>query len=145
MASTEEDAESAPVCNLGATDVPGLPIFMEALEMSSITEEQSACIASVWLFEMKIRQKSLSGYGMRREFAYMFPTASLFSAALLHIPSVHRSVRDFLDANGANMTPHSSRRVINTPVRKRMRGRPDADEQMSCRRRCAYEARLTCR
>ena len=29
------------------------------------------------------------------------------------------------------------------PIRNRMRGRPDADAQMSCRRRCAYDAWLT--
>ena len=114
MATTEEDVQSAPVSNMGATDVLGPPVFMEALDMSSLTEEQSGFITSVRLFETEIRQKSLSGSDVRREFADMFPPASLFSAALLHIPSVHRSVRDFLDANGANMSPHISRRVINT-------------------------------
>lgn len=86
---------------------------MASLDMSSLSEEKIGFVTSVRLFQLEIRQKSLSVVDVRREFADMLSPASLFSTELLLIPSVHRFVRDFPDRNGANMTPHSSGLVIN--------------------------------
>ena len=59
MASTEEDVQS-PVSHAGPLVGSNSPVLMESLDISSLTEEQAGFITSVRLFEVGIRQKSLS-------------------------------------------------------------------------------------
>ncbi len=51
---------------------------------------------------------------MKEAFAEMFPPSDLFSPEIRSMAAVYTNIRDWLNDNGANLTPHSSRRIIMT-------------------------------
>ena len=57
---------------------------------------------------------TVSSENLKRTVAGMYPLTVLFSQEIRDLPAIYSELRDFLDSRGANMTQHSSRRVMMT-------------------------------
>ena len=108
MVDREENSQQA---NLDATVPSSASSFMAQVNVDELGSTQKGFITSVRILEENLE---LCGEALLREFADMFPPASLFSKELCELPAAYTEVRNFLDSRGANMQQHSSRRIMMT-------------------------------
>ena len=88
--------------------------FMHNHDLSNLNEELVGFISSIRELEEYIASEELTGDQVKSEVAEMFPPAVLFSPKIQSLPVVYRSLRDWLNAKGAALTPHSSHCIIMT-------------------------------
>lgn len=99
MATTPTPPESAPV-------------FMFQLPESALgglTSKQKGFVMSIRSIRLEV-----TGEALREGSAERFPPAHFFSQEICDMPSVWMELRNFLDARGARLMQHSSRRVLLT-------------------------------
>lgn len=85
--------------------------------MRHITDGALAALSPTqtgFIISMRTIDPSLSGENLRNHVAEMFPPAHLFCKEIADMASVWMELRAFLDARGAPLQQHSSRRVILT-------------------------------
>lgn len=89
-----------------------LPAFMPQIpnsDLAALTSKQKGFVVSIRSIAPETR-----GDALRDIVAEMFPPAQLFAQEICDMPSVWIELRNFLDARGARLQQHSSRRVILT-------------------------------
>jgi len=90
------------------------PIFMRDVDEELLNEKKTGFISTVRLVDLDIEPKALTGLAVRETIAEFFPPAELFSPDLRALPAIYKELRDWLNANGANLQQHSSRRIMMT-------------------------------
>lgn len=88
------------------------PRFMRGIteqELGSLTSAQKGFIVSIRSLDTE-----LAGVQLKETVAELFPPVSLFAKEICDLPSVWVELRNFLNARGASLQQHSSRRVIMT-------------------------------
>eukprot|EP00171_Calliarthron_tuberculosum_P018940 IDg18940t1 len=88
--------------------------FMHRIKLETVSEEIGGLIYSVRDLESRVQESAMTGAQVREVFAEMYPPAFLFSPKIMAMPSLYASLRDWLNSKGANLTQHSTRRVIMT-------------------------------
>ena len=90
--------------------------FMRAVnagDLQALTSDQKGIISTIRHIH---DDENVSSENLKRTVADMYPPALLFSQEVRDLPSIYTELRAFLDSRGANMTLHSSRRVMMTPA-----------------------------
>ena len=65
-------------------------------------------------FESRIAEENLNGEQVKAAFAEMHPPSSLFSPAIRTIAAIYPALINWLNEQGAAMTPHSSHKILMT-------------------------------
>ncbi|GAB0489865.1 hypothetical protein MMPV_001091 [Pyropia vietnamensis] len=87
------------------------PTFMAGANEALLDEEQKGVVASVRMLEAEIASTSMSGEQIKAAVAEMLPPAVLFGPSIVALPYLHRDLRNWLNARGANLEQHPSRRI----------------------------------
>ncbi|GAB0493527.1 hypothetical protein MMPV_004811 [Pyropia vietnamensis] len=87
------------------------PTFMAAVDGTLMNEEQKGAVASIRLLEAEIATTPMSGEQVKAAVAELLPPAVLFGPSLIALPYLHRDLRNWLNARGANLEQHSSHRI----------------------------------
>ena len=85
--------------------------FMPHVKAADLNDKQKGFVTSVRHLEAT---NMVHGDSLLRMFADIFPSADLFSKELCDLPAIYTELCNFLDAHGANMQQHSSRRIMMT-------------------------------
>eukprot|EP00171_Calliarthron_tuberculosum_P002786 IDg2786t1 len=93
-------------------DLSDLDLFMVDVDLSEVTEELAGLINSVRVLDRQITESAMTGPQVVADFAELYPPAALFSPEILSTPIIYKTLRDWLISKGANLPPHSSRRVM---------------------------------
>eukprot|EP00170_Pyropia_yezoensis_P003896 contig_16192_g3907 len=80
-----------------------LPTFMAAADDSLLNEEQKGVVASVRMLEAEMAATPMSGEQVKAAVSELLPPAVLFSPSLVALPYLHRDLRNWLNARGANL------------------------------------------
>ncbi len=87
---------------------------MSNISVVGLNEKLAGLILSVRDLSARIEASGMTGVQVKEAFAEMFPPSDLFSSEIRSMPAVYTNITDWLNDNGANVTPHSSRRIIMT-------------------------------
>ena len=87
---------------------------MAPIEVASLSTSQTRLINTIRVQEDEMNYAPMDGQQVKATIAELFPPAIFFSSELLAIPLLHQRLRALLDKRGANLTQHSSRRVLLT-------------------------------
>lgn len=90
----------------------GTVTFMQTVSNDALTALTST--QKGFIISMRSIPVELTGATLRAHVSEMFPPANLFAKEICDMPSVWVQLRNFLDARGAEIQQHSSRRVIMT-------------------------------
>ncbi|GAB0493905.1 hypothetical protein MMPV_005192 [Pyropia vietnamensis] len=102
------------------------PTFMAGADDSLLDEEQKGVVASVRMLEAEMATTPMSGEQVKAAVAEILPPAVLFSPSMVALPYLHRDLRNWLNARGANLEQHPSRRIKMTLATALY---PEADER----------------
>ncbi|GAB0496233.1 hypothetical protein MMPV_007545 [Pyropia vietnamensis] len=84
---------------------------MAAMDGEMLTEEQKGVVASIRMLEAEMAVTPMSGEQVKAAVAEMIPPAVLFGPSLVALPYLHRDLRNWLNARGANLQQHASHRI----------------------------------
>lgn len=84
---------------------------MAAADDSLLNEEQKGVVASVRMLEAEMAATPMSGEQVKAAVSELLPPAVLFSPSLVALPYLHRDLRNWLNARGANLEQHPSHRI----------------------------------
>lgn len=99
------------MADVSATTHGALPTFMAAADDSLLNEEQKGVVASVRMLEAEMAATPMSGEQVKAAVSELLPPAVLFSPSLVALPYLHRDLRNWLNARGANLEQHPSHRI----------------------------------
>lgn len=99
------------MANVSTTSQAALPTFLAAVDTSLLNEEQKGVIASVRMLEAELATTPMSGEQVKAAVAELLPPAVLFGPSMVALPYLHRDLRNWLNAHGANLAQHSSHRI----------------------------------
>lgn len=99
------------MANVSTTSQAALPTFLAAVDTSLLNEEQKGVIASVRMLEAELATTPMSGEQVKAAVAELLPPAVLFGPSMVALPYLHRDLRNWLNAHGANLEQHSSHRI----------------------------------
>lgn len=127
MASTTVDGTMPPSQTSEAVET--------SVFMGDVTQERLCVLNDTQRgFVISIRSvestEALTGNALKRFIADMYPPVSLFAEDLFKIPSIFKSLRDFLDSRGANLQQHTSRRIMLTLASQLYEEREDTQAAM---------------
>lgn len=99
------------MANVSTTSQAALPTFLAAVDTSLLNEEQKGVIASDRMLEAELATTPMSGEQVKAAVAELLPPAVLFGPSMVALPYLHRDLRNWLNAHGANLEQHSSHRI----------------------------------
>lgn len=85
--------------------------------MKSVSDTALMALTSTqkgFIISMMSIPSDLTGGNLREYFAELFPPSVLFCKEICDIPTMWTEIRNYMNARGANLQQHSSRRVIMT-------------------------------
>ena len=88
--------------------------FMRRIKVNEVSESVAGLIVTVREIDARAQESAMSGTQIKDEFAELLPPAQMFGDPIRVMPTIYSGLRDWLNAKGANLTQHSSRRVIMT-------------------------------
>lgn len=89
-------------------------VFMTHVNLNELNSSLVGLVLSVRHLDGRISSTGMTGTQVKDAFADMFPPAVLFSPEVRSMPALYSNLRDWLNEKGANLTPHSSRRILMT-------------------------------
>eukprot|EP00171_Calliarthron_tuberculosum_P001155 IDg1155t1 len=89
-------------------------MFMGRTPLGGLPDAVMGLIYSIRDIEVRIEEGAMTGDQVKEAVADLYPPSSLFSHEIRAFPVVYTHLRDFLNANGASLTPHRSRRIVMT-------------------------------
>ena len=89
-------------------------VFMAPIDITGLTTSQAGFINTIRVLEDEMKYTPIDGQQVKATIAELFPPAVLFASEIRTLPLLHRQLRAWLDKRGANLTQHSSRRVLLT-------------------------------